>query len=50
MLPGTPARATHDYKRYGTTSLFAALDAAWGNWRSETRLVTAWATASAISS
>lgn len=26
MLPGTPERATHDYKRAGTTSLFAALD------------------------
>jgi transposase len=26
MLPGTPARATHDYKRSGTSSLFAALD------------------------
>ncbi len=26
MLPGTPARATHDYKRNGTSSLFAALD------------------------
>lgn len=26
MLPGTPARATHDYVRHGTTSLFAALD------------------------
>lgn len=30
MLPFTPARATHDYKRNGTTSLFAALDAASG--------------------
>jgi transposase len=30
MLPGTPARATHDYKRHGTTSLFAALDIASG--------------------
>jgi transposase len=30
MLPGVPARATHDYKRAGTTSLFAALDAASG--------------------
>jgi transposase len=30
MLPGTPARATHDYKRAGTTSLFAALDTATG--------------------
>jgi transposase len=26
MLPGTPARATHDYKRNGTSSLYAALD------------------------
>jgi len=26
MLPGTPERATHDYRRAGTTSLFAALD------------------------
>lgn len=26
MLPGTPERATHDYKRHGTSSLFAALD------------------------
>src|SRR6266700_1913278 len=26
MLPGTPARATHDYKRSGTSSLFGALD------------------------
>jgi transposase len=26
MLPGTPERRTHDYLRYGTTSLFAALD------------------------
>jgi transposase len=30
LLPGTPARATHDYKRAGTTSLFAALDTATG--------------------
>ncbi len=30
MLPGTPARATHDYKRHGTSSLFAALDTANG--------------------
>ena len=29
-LPGTPARATHDYKRNGTSSLFAALDTASG--------------------
>jgi transposase len=26
MLPGTPERRSHDYIRYGTTSLFAALD------------------------
>jgi transposase len=26
MLPGTPARATHDYQRHGTTSLYAALN------------------------
>jgi transposase len=30
MLPGTPARATHDYKRSGTSSLYAALDIATG--------------------
>jgi transposase len=30
MLPGTPARATHDYTRNGTSSLFAALDTANG--------------------
>jgi transposase len=26
MMPGTPARASHDYKRAGTSSLYAALD------------------------
>jgi transposase len=26
LLPGTPARATHDYKRAGASSLYAALD------------------------
>ncbi len=26
MLPGVPQRATHDYKRAGTSSLYAALD------------------------
>jgi transposase len=26
MLPGTPQRATHDYRRSGTSSLYAALD------------------------
>jgi transposase len=30
MRPGQPARMTHDYKRHGTTSLFAALDIATG--------------------
>jgi transposase len=30
IMPGTPERRTHDYKRHGTTSLFAALDAASG--------------------
>src|SRR5512144_1233965 len=30
MLPGTPARAPHDYQRHGTSSLFAALDATSG--------------------
>jgi len=30
MRPGTPERRTHDYRRYGTTSLFAALDVATG--------------------
>jgi transposase len=30
MLPGTPERATHDYKRNGTSSLYAALDLATG--------------------
>jgi hypothetical protein len=30
MLPGTPQRATHDYRRAGTSSLYAALDLATG--------------------
>ena len=30
ILPGTPARMSHDYQRHGTTSLFAALDVATG--------------------
>ncbi len=30
MRPGQPERRTHDYKRHGTTSLFAALDAKTG--------------------
>jgi hypothetical protein len=31
ILPGTPERATHDYKRNGTTNLYAALDVASGH-------------------
>jgi transposase len=30
MLPATPARASHDYVRHGTSSLYAALDIATG--------------------
>jgi transposase len=30
MLPGTPSRASHDYVRNGTSSLYAALDIATG--------------------
>jgi transposase len=30
MRPGLPARMTHDYRRHGTTSLFAALEVASG--------------------
>jgi transposase len=30
MLPGTPERASHDYVRHGTSSLYAALDLASG--------------------
>ena len=30
MLPGAPARASHDYVRHGTSSLYAALDMATG--------------------
>ncbi|KPW79749.1 ISPsy1 transposase [Pseudomonas cannabina] len=30
LAPGNPATRTHDYKRHGTTSLFAALDVATG--------------------
>src|SRR6516162_1438300 len=30
LLPGMPARRTHDYKRHGTTTLFAALEVASG--------------------
>jgi transposase len=31
LIPGTPARRTHDYRRHGTTNLYAALDVASGN-------------------
>lgn len=31
LLPGVPERRTHDYRRYGTTNLYAALDVASGN-------------------
>src|SRR5712691_5105245 len=31
LLPGTPQRRTHDYRRYGTSNLYAALDLASGN-------------------
>jgi transposase len=30
MLPGSPARASHDYRRAGTSSLYAALDISTG--------------------
>jgi transposase len=30
LLPGTPLRATHDYRRHGTSNLYAALDVASG--------------------
>jgi transposase len=30
LRPGTPQRATHDYRRHGTTNLYAALDVASG--------------------
>jgi transposase len=30
LLPGTPQRRTHDYRRNGTTNLYAALDVASG--------------------
>ena len=30
LMPGTPQRRTHDYRRFGTTDLYAALDAATG--------------------
>jgi transposase len=31
MVPGTPERQTHDYRRNGTTNLYAALNVASGN-------------------
>ena len=31
LMPGVPARQSHDYLRYGTTNLYAALDVASGN-------------------
>ena len=31
LRPGIPARQTHDYKRHGTTSLFAAFNVASGH-------------------
>ena len=30
-MPGAPERRTHDYRRYGTTNLYAALDVASGH-------------------
>jgi transposase len=30
LIPGTPERRTHDYRRYGTTNLYAALELASG--------------------
>jgi len=30
LLPGVPSRATHDYRRFGVTNLYAALDLASG--------------------
>ena len=36
MRPGTPELRTHDYRRHGTTSLFAALDVATGKVIGET--------------
>src|SRR5438309_7535235 len=35
LMPGVPARQTHDYVRNGTTNLYAALDVASGNVISE---------------
>ena len=30
LMPGVPQRRSHDYRRFGTTNLYAALDAASG--------------------
>ena len=37
MQPGQAERRTHDYRRHGTTSLFAALDVKTGTVIGETR-------------
>ena len=37
MQPGLPERRTHDYRRHGTTTLFAALDIATGKVTAATR-------------
>jgi transposase len=36
LMPGVPERRSHDYRRYGTTNLYAALDVASGQVISET--------------
>ena len=41
LLPGTPERATHDYKRHGTSSLYAALDLTTGKVSARCIAVTA---------
>jgi hypothetical protein len=40
LRPGLPERRTHEYLRHGTTSLFAALDAATGQVVHQTTAVT----------
>src|ERR1035441_2941875 len=42
MRPGTPALRTHDYRRHGTTSLFAAPDIATGKVIGETHRRHRW--------
>jgi transposase len=37
MQPGLPERRTHDYRRHGTTTLFAALEIATGKVTAATR-------------